>query len=139
MPQTCGVVKRADSGAPGIAWSELSVIAILLNPSRRCRPRGAAGIIALFSSTGDRLEAADQFFDGLVDRNLLAHHPVHRLGPDVLVVQDRELPVLGEVKRRGAAGELGPDCLPMPVSLPERARLACGGHREPAAERAFDV
>jgi len=27
----------------------------------------------------------------------------------------------------------------VPVGLPERARLACGGHREPAAERTFDI
>src|SRR5436309_2713886 len=110
------------------------------SPGRRAGDAvAAAGTIASFSSTRDRLEAGDQFVDGLVDRNLLAHHPVHRLRPDVLAVQDRELPVLGEVERRGAAGELGPDRLPVPVSLPERARLACGGDREPAAERAFDV
>src|SRR5882757_11378485 len=82
---------------------------------------------ALLLLPRDLLDAGDQFVDGLVDRNLLAHHPVHRLGPHVLVVEDRELPVLGEVERRGAAGELGPDRLPMPVRLPERARLACGG------------
>src|SRR5215218_5634523 len=94
---------------------------------------------ASFISTRDLLEAGDQFVDGFVDRNLLAYHPVHRLGPDVLVVQDRELPVLGEVERRGAAGELGVDGLAMPVGLPERALLACGRHREPAAECAFDI
>src|SRR5438552_1922657 len=30
MPQTCGVVSRADRGGPGIAWSPESVIAINL-------------------------------------------------------------------------------------------------------------
>src|SRR3954447_13730506 len=85
----------------------------------------------------DLLEAGDQFVDGLVDRHLLAHYPVHRLGPDVLVVQDRELPVLGEVERRRAASELGVDGFPMAVSLPERALLARGRHREPTAERAL--
>src|ERR1700748_1809759 len=67
----------------------------------------------------DLLEAGAQFVDGLVDRNLLAHHPVHRLGPYVFVVQDRELPVLGEVERRGAAGEPGPDRLAAPGRLAE--------------------
>src|SRR5918997_6484083 len=74
-------------------------------------------------SPRDLLDASDQFVDGLVDRHLLAHHAVHRLGPDVLVVQDRELPVLGEVERRGAARELIVHRLAMPVSLPERALL----------------
>ncbi len=93
------------------------------------------------SSTSSRhlLDAGDQFVDGLVHRHLLADHAVHRLGPDVLVVQDGELPVLGEVERRGAAGELVPDRLAMPVRLPEGARLARLGHREPAAERTLDI
>src|SRR4029079_15957632 len=87
----------------------------------------------------DLLEAGDRFVDALVDRHLLAHYPVHRLGPDVLVVQDRELPVLGEVERHRAAGELGVDGFPRAVSLPERALLARGRHREPTAERALDI
>src|SRR6516165_10354019 len=87
----------------------------------------------------DLLDAGDQLVDGLVDRDLLADDPVHRLGPDVLVVQDRELPVLGEVERRGAARELGVDRLAVLVGLPERAFLAGLGHREPAAERALDI
>src|SRR5947199_1420500 len=94
---------------------------------------------ALSKSTRDLLDAGDQFVDGLVDRHLLAHHAVHRLGPDVLVVQNRELPVLGEVERCGAAGELIVHRLAMPVSLPERALLAGRRHREPAAERALDI
>src|SRR4029079_18864704 len=96
----------------------------------------AAAVVIL---TRDLLEAGDQFVDGLVDRHLLAHYPVHRLGPDVLVVQDRELPVLGEVERHRAAGELSVDGFAMPVSLPERALLTGRRHREPAAERAFDI
>src|SRR5260370_37961252 len=71
----------------------------------------------------DLLDAGDQFVDGLVDRHLLAHHAVHGLGPDVLVVQDGELVVLGEVERYRAAGELGIDRLAMAVGLPERALL----------------
>src|SRR6201986_4823381 len=72
----------------------------------------------------DLLDAGDQFVDGLVDRHLFADHAVHRLGPDVLVVEDGELPVLGEVERRGAAGELVVDRLAMAIGLPERALLA---------------
>src|SRR6266567_5769581 len=94
---------------------------------------------ASFTSTRDLLDAGDQFVDRLVHRHLFAHHPVHGLGPDVLVVQDRELPVLGEVERRGAARELSVDGFPVPVSLPERALLTCGRHREPAAECALDI
>src|SRR5262249_57805262 len=89
--------------------------------------------------TRNTLDAGDQFVNGLVDRDFLADHAVHRLGPGVLVVQNGELPVLGEVERRGAAGELVVDRLAMPVGLPERALLACSGHREPAAKCALDV
>src|SRR5258708_36050033 len=87
----------------------------------------------------DLLDAGDQFVDGLVDRDLFAHHPVHGLGPDVLIVEDGELPVFGEVERLRTAGELGVDRLAMAVGLPERALLACRRHREPASERALDV
>src|SRR5438128_9040294 len=97
--------------------------------------RPSPGIIL----TRDLLDASDQFVDGLVDRDLFAHHAVHRLGPDVLVVQNGELVVLGEVERRRAAGELSIDRLAMTVSLPERALLPRGRDREPAAQRAFDV
>src|SRR3954447_18335646 len=106
-----------------------------LTPTLSLRIAGRGEII----STRDLLDAGDQFVDGLVDRDLLADDPVHRLGPDVLVVEDRELPVLGEVERRGAAGELGVDRLAVLVGLPERAVLARLRHREPAAERALDI
>src|ERR1700738_4399516 len=94
---------------------------------------------ASFVLPRDLLDAGDQFVDGLVDRHFLAHHAVHRLGPDVLVVEDGELVVLGEVERYRAAGELGIDRLAMTVGLPERALLPCCRDREPAAEAAFDV
>src|SRR5882762_5055914 len=137
MPHTCGGESRADSGALGRSDAE-SVMAIAATlpefPSpRSCGERGKQELAR------DFLEAGDQLVDRLLDRDLLADHAVHRLGPDVLVVEDRELPVLGEVERRGAAGELGPDRLAVSVSLPERARLAFLRHREPAAERAFDI
>src|SRR5450755_2724284 len=87
----------------------------------------------------DLLDAGDQLIDGLVHRHLFAHHAVHRLGPDVLVIQDGELVILGEVERRRAARELSVDRLAMTVSLPERALLSSRGDREPAPERTFDV
>src|ERR1700704_4920100 len=90
-------------------------------------------------SACDLLDAGDQLVDRLVDRNLLVDHPVHRLGPGVLVVQDGELVVLGELEGQGAGLELVVDRLAMLVGLPERALLALLGHREPAAEGAFDI
>src|ERR1700710_2899241 len=47
----------------------------------------------------DLLDAGDHFVDGLVDRDFFAHHPVHRLGPDVLIVENGELVVFGELER----------------------------------------
>src|SRR5215475_3476173 len=87
----------------------------------------------------DFLDAGNQLVRRLLNRNLLADHAVHGLGPDVLVVQDGELPVLGEIKRRGAALELVVDRLAMPVGLPEGALLAGLRDREPAAERTLDI
>src|ERR1043165_10181323 len=98
----------------------------LRTQGRRPYYRGGRRCLLL---TRDLLDAGDQFVDGLVDRHLLAHHAVHRLGPDVLVIEDRELPVLGEVEGRGAAGELIVHRLAMPVSLPPRALLAGRRHR----------
>src|SRR5712664_4601925 len=105
------------------------------DPTEKCfNPRPASLV-----STRNLLDAGDQFVDGLVDRDFFAHHAVHRLGPDVLVVQDGELVVLREVERRRAAGELGVDRLAMTVGLPERALLPGDRYREPAAQRAFDI
>jgi hypothetical protein len=50
------------------------------------------------SSARDLLDACDHLVDRLVDRDLLVDDAVHRLGPDVLVVEDCELVVLGEVR-----------------------------------------
>src|SRR5579871_6335558 len=136
MPQTCCGVSLADSGAPGTSDAE-SVMAIS-KLAGESRPRGkAAGFSWLLAR--DFLDAGNQFVHRLVDRDFFADHAVHRLGPDILVVQDGELPVLGEVERRGAAHELVVDRLAMLVGLPERALLACLRHREPAAERTFNI
>src|SRR5215471_12028041 len=138
MPQICGGVRRAEEGAPACAESEaesvtaMPQLAILAGAS-------AAGRFDLQGSARDLLEAGDQFVDGLVNRYLLAHHAVHRLGPDVLVIEDGELVVLGEVERQCAAGELAIDRLAVTVGLPERALLARHGYGEPAAERALDI
>ena len=64
---------------------------------------------------------------------------VHRLGPDVLVVQHRELVVLREFERHRAGRELVVDRQAMRIGLPERALLRRLGHREPAAQRTFDI
>src|ERR1700730_19381888 len=121
MPQTCGVDRRPDSGPPGTASGCVTVIVAMLSAlwmaAGRMRPAAVA-------STRDLLDAGDQFIDGLVDRDLLTDHAIHRLGPGVLIVQDGELVVPGEVEWLGAAGELGVDRLAMAVSLPERALLA---------------
>src|SRR5947209_5344602 len=103
MPQTCAGISHDESGPRRTAPSPVSVI-VAITPSRtagcsRERP-------ALIVSARDRLDAGDQFVDRLFNRNLLAHDPVHRLGPGVLVVEDRELVVLGEVERQRAASEL---------------------------------
>ena len=50
-------------------------------------------------------------------------HAVHRLGPDILVVEDGELVVLGELERHRAGLELVVHRLAVPVRLPERALL----------------
>src|SRR5882757_11553097 len=137
MPQICGVDRRPHSGPRGTTSSGvLSVIVAMLRTDRDAGRKMRPAWLAL---TRDFLEAGDQFVDGLFDRHLLADHAVHRLGPDILIVQDGELVVPGEVERLGAAGELGVDRLAMAVSLPERALLARGRDREPAAERALDI
>src|SRR5258708_36257924 len=157
MPQTCGVVSRADHGGLGISDAE-SVIAIRCyswnetppaaspssrlprgrrreqhsprRPGERRDPNAEAVVVkdavqrlsrnnprrwlwvpacagttmyrvtlqrrpASLVLPGDLLDAGDQFDDGLVDRHLLAHHAVHRLGPDVLARVDVELGVPG--------------------------------------------
>src|SRR4051794_32853270 len=87
----------------------------------------------------DLLDAGDHLVDRLLDRDFLTDDPVHRLGPDVLVVQDGELEVLGEFKRHRAVLELVEHRAAMTILLPERTLLALSGDRKPATERAFDV
>src|ERR1700677_551856 len=87
----------------------------------------------------DLLDARNQLVDRFLHRHLLADDAVHRLRPHILVVENRELVVLGKIERLGAAGELVVDRLAMAVVLPERALLAFEGRREPAAECAFDI
>src|SRR6266542_5890626 len=98
---------------------------------------GQAGAMPL--SAGDLLDARDHLVDRLLDRNVVIDDTAHRLCPDVLVVEDRELVVLGEFECHRARAELVEHRLAMRVRLPERALLAALGYREPAAERAFDV
>src|ERR1700722_12791639 len=136
MPQTCVVDSRGASGALGSTWSEAEiVIAITLLSSAS----GTREMLTAPALPRDLLDARDQLVDRLLHRDLLADDAVHRLGPDILVVQNRELVVLGEIKRLGAAGELCIDRLAMAVVLPERALLALDGRRKPAAKRTFDI
>src|SRR5439155_15340196 len=64
---------------------------------------------------------------------------IHRLRPDVLVVDDRELVVLGEFESHCPGVKLVVYGLAMPVRLPEWALGGGFGDRIPASERAFDI
>ena len=72
----------------------------------------------------DLLDAGDHLVGGLLRRPAVVDHAAHRLGPHVLVVEDRELVVLGEFERRRARVELrcAPPC--GAVGLPELALRA---------------
>src|SRR5690348_8876816 len=52
-------------------------------------------------SARHRLDAGDHLIDRLVDRHLFADHPVHGLRPHILVVENSELPILGELEGHG--------------------------------------
>ena len=71
--------------------------------------------------------------------HLLVDDAVHRLGPDVLVVEDRELVVLRELEGHRAVLVLVVDRLPVRIGLPEGLFLRRLGDREPAPERALDI
>src|SRR6266498_5399117 len=157
MPQTC----QAESGAAGPAGrappvSSSASVAIsmrsLLSSSRACpgHPRHSFLAVDARHKTGHDhpgisgslhylLDAGDHLVDRGLDRHLLVHYTVHGLGPDVLVVENSELVVLGELERHGAGVELLVDRLAVRVLLPERTFLRGLGHGEPAAERALHV
>src|ERR1700722_13282691 len=136
MPQTCVVDSRGASGALGSTWSEAEiVIAITLLSSAS----GTREMLTAPALPRDLLDARDQLVDRLLHRHLLADDAVHRFRPHILVVENRELVVFGEIKRLGASRELGVGRLAMAIGLPERALLAFDRRREPAAERALDV
>src|SRR2546426_9422793 len=92
-----------------------------------------------FASARDFLDAGDHLVDRLLHRPLVGDDAVHRLGPDVLVVEDGEFPVLGELEGHRARRELLVHDLAVRVFRPELARGARLGHRVPAAERGLDV
>jgi len=73
------VVKRADSGGPGMSDAE-SVIAITAYSSRDAGRGVRPALFALFSSTRDALRRAISFVDGLVD-GTFSLTTGHRLGP----------------------------------------------------------
>src|SRR5450631_1592125 len=92
-----------------------------------------------WASARDGLDARDHFVNGFVDRHFFADDAIHGLGPDVLVVDDREFVVLGEFEGHRPRGVLVVHRLAMAVRLPERPLLRRLHHRKPAAESAFDV
>ena len=90
----------------------------------------------------DLLDAGDHLVDRLVDRHLLVDDAVHRLGPDVLVVEHRELVVLGELERRRAGLELVVHGLAVRVGLPERRSAAPAlvtGNQRPSEPSTYGV
>src|SRR5258706_11776255 len=107
MPHACQGDRRRLAGPAGSAGSERGMAMVDMmsrmpcaarspfdsprtnGPYSRCLPR-------------DRLDARDHLVDRLVHRHLFTDDAVHRLGPDVLVVDDRELVVLGELERHRA-------------------------------------
>src|SRR5260370_38766807 len=90
-------------------------------------------------STRNLLYAGDQLVHGLVHRHFLVDHAIHRFGPDVLVVENGEFVVLGELKRDRAARILVVDRFAVAVLGPEWPCLRSLRHRVPTAERALYV
>src|SRR5260370_35648794 len=90
-------------------------------------------------STRNLLDAGDQLVHGLVHRHLLVDHAIHRFGPDVLVVENGEFVVLGELKRDRAARIVGVDRFAVAGLGPEWPFLPSLRHRVPAAKRALHV
>src|SRR6266536_2650759 len=157
MPQTC----QAESGAAGPAGrappvSSSASVAISMRSlrsscpglsrpstsfifSRGCQAKTGYDHPGISRSLHYLLDAGDHLVDRGLDRHLLVHYTVHGLGPDVLVVENSELVVLGELESHGAGVELLVDRLAVRVLLPERTFLRGLGHGEPAAERALHV
>src|SRR5207244_2532648 len=84
-------------------------------------------------------KAMNRIVDRLVHGHLFADDSIHRLRPHILVIDDRELVVLGEFEGHRPGVELVVYGGAVPVGLPERALGSGFGHRVPATERALDV
>src|SRR5437879_13605238 len=91
------------------------------------------------SLPSDRLDARDHLVDRLVHRYLFTDDAVHRLRPDVLVVDDRELVVPGELEGHRAGVELVVHRFAMTIGLPDRPLGRRLAYRLPAANTALDV
>src|SRR3954471_11426589 len=139
MPQACQADIRpsASAGATASA-SRTASVDMASCPGLSGRPE-EGGRRAICSLAGDLLDAGDHLVHGLVDGNLLVEHPVRRLRPHILVIENRELVVLDELEGHRAGLVLVVDRLAMPVLLPELALLRGFRDREPAPERALDV
>src|SRR5688500_14399186 len=105
---------RRDGAGWGSAMADIKKGRRLLAPP----PFTPAGL------AGDFLDALDHLVDGLLRRPLVGDHAVHRLRPDVLVVEDGELPVLGELEGHRAGRELVVHDLAVRVAGPELGRGA---------------
>src|SRR5204862_4694012 len=115
-PHACQGVRRLLRGPAGADW-RLGSPAPPSASVDTCWPA--------FRSAGERLDARDHLGHRLVDRDLVVAATVHRLGPHVLVVDDRELVVLGEFEVHRARAELVVDRAAVRVVLPERALRRC--------------
>src|SRR5215216_1882401 len=103
MPQACHGVSQGLAGGNVAVWFKVTVVMptpenlvpedpeILRLTKNQPRPRTAGA--DLTASARDLLDAGDHFVHRLVDGNLLVDHAAHRLGPDILVVENGELVV----------------------------------------------
>src|SRR5438067_11260453 len=125
MPHACHGDRRLFAGPAGSAGSvrgRAMVDMMSRMPDAARSPPNSPGTNGSQdrSLPRDRLDARDHLVDRLVHRNLFADDAVHSLRPDVLVVDDRELVVLGELEGYRAGMELVVHRLAMTIGLPER-------------------
>src|SRR4051794_5829063 len=93
LQQWCRPGESRDPYAPAFVLKDAIDRLCVTTTAGECRPRfrgndtGVTCTVQPPLLTCDLLDARDQLVDGLLDRHLLADHAVHRLGPDVLIVE----------------------------------------------------